>query len=201
MVYREEILTDLRRIWDEKGPRNFVLADSLPCFRAGDKDFLLALNQLLAEGLVVAVQGPESRLGVAINPERIAKMQPTIQNNVTVNIAPGASHVGPIAVGQTIALSYAATAAAPDQLREPLQQLVLAINKLVEAIDSPARKNEIAQDLATFVQQAKSESPSRKLLSVTGDGLLEAAKSVAVLLEPITTSVKAVLSLVGGADA
>lgn len=197
MDYRNLILADLRKLWDEKGPGNYFLADTLTSFKAGDQRYLVALNQLLAEKVVVGIQGPDERIAVALNPETLSANQPAVNNNVTVNLGAGATFTGPFAVGQTISQTYAATKeASGDQLRDHLEQLVLLVGKLVETIDSSSEKVEISEKLSTFVQQANKETPSKSLLQFTGEGLIEAAKAVASMAGPITTAVIAVLALV-----
>jgi hypothetical protein len=197
MEYRNEILDQLRNFYQEKGPNNYVLAHTLHAFRVGDEKFLLALNQLIAEKLILGVATPDSQVAVTLNPERLVATAPHVQNNVTINIAPGASFTGPVAVGQTVSLSYtSATTAADDELREQLQGLVLSVGKVIEALQTQPEKSEIAEQLSVFVEQAKKETPSRRLLKVTGDGLIEAAKAVLSLAEPVASAVTAILSLV-----
>ena len=52
-------------------------------------------------------------------------------------------------------------------------------------------------DLENFTAQAAAPKPSPKILQVTGQGLIDAAKNVAELVAPITTTVNFVLKLMG----
>lgn len=198
MNHRDAILAELRTLYYAKGPKNFAAADTLRCFSPDDDRFLVALNQLLAERKVIGIEAPDGRMGVALNPSEHADAGAAVQNIVTMNLGDGASITGPFAVGQTITQSYAAAASAPtDELRQHLENLVVAVGKLVEETQSVDDTHDIAANLETFVQQANKEVPSRRLLKVTGEGLIEAAKTVASMAEPITKSVKAVLALLG----
>ena len=196
MDYRSLILYDLKKLYNEKGPNNFALADTLSCFKAEDQDFLIAMNQLLAEKLVIGIETPDKCVAVALNPEMTPSKQPIVQNIVTVNLGDHATFTGPFAVGQVVSQAYAATKeATSDQLREHLEQLVLQVGKLIEEISSSSEKIEISEQLSTFVQQANKETPSKRLLQITGEGLIEAAKTVASMSGPITTAVRAILNL------
>jgi hypothetical protein len=82
---RTGILRELYTFWLEKGPGNFALADTLKCFKAGDQIFLTAMNQLLAEGLVVGVssgvkiEDSTERAAIAANPGRIKDIRKEIR--------------------------------------------------------------------------------------------------------------------------
>lgn len=119
-----------------------------------------------------------------------------MQNNVTLNFSNGASFTGPIAVGQTISQTYNTVAEVQDDgLRQHLEEMVIQVGKLIELLDSDESKIEVSEQLSTFVEQAKKEKPSKKLLEVTANGLLEAANTVAHMAAPITAAVKSVLDL------
>lgn len=121
---------------------------------------------------------------------------PIMQNNVTLNFGSGASFTGPLAVGQTISQTYNKIAGVEDSgLRKKLEEMVIQVGKLIEKLDSDESKTEVSEQLSTFVEQAKKEKPSKKLIEVTSDGMLEAAKTVASLAAPVTVAVKSVLDL------
>jgi hypothetical protein len=104
----------------------------------------------------------------------------------------------PIAIGHEIQQIFGSANATGDaQLRSHLEELVRQATRLIENLPSDEMKNDVSQHLATFVEQAKKEQPSRSLLTVTSAGLLEAAKTVAHMVPPITTAVQSVLSLLG----
>ncbi len=121
---------------------------------------------------------------------------PSVVNNVTVNLGSNATFTGPFAVGQTISQAYSTSAAASNEdLRRNLERLTQSIAKLVEQIESDSDKIDVSEQLKTFVEQASKEKPSKRLLQVTGEGLIEAAKTVASMAGSITSAVKAVLAL------
>lgn len=197
MDYREAILAELRELYADRGPGNFFLADSLKAFRPGDGHYLLALNQLLSEGLILGTSGPDARVAIAINPEKIAAMPPIVQSNVTINLGPGASFSGPLAIGQTIAQTFSsATSTQDEHLRNTLQELVVLVGKVIEKLPAE-KKSEVTEDLSVFVEQAKKKERSDKALKITGEGLVEAAKAVANLAEPVVDSVRTILHLLG----
>ena len=120
-----------------------------------------------------------------------------MQNYVTLNLGPGASFTGPLAVGQTISQTYNAAARVDEpDLRQKLETVVVEVGKLIELLDSDENKTDVSEQLATFVEQAKKEKPSKRLLELTADGMLDAAKTIAAMMDPVSTAVKAVLNLV-----
>ena len=196
MDKRDAILQELLTWYDEMGPNNYVLADTLRAFKFGDKEYLGAMNKLIAEGLVLAIEAPNSRVAVALNPRKHAAAKPTVQSNVTINLGPGASFTGPVAAGQSISQSFSFANATPnEELRKQLQALVVLVGRLVEAIPDEDGKKEVAAQLSVLVEQAKKDHPSKRLLKVTGEGLIEAAKTIANMAGPVTAAVKAVLDM------
>ena len=59
------------------------------------------------------------------------------------------------------------------------------------------KSQQIARDLGTFTQEATSENAREGILKVTGEGLIQAAKTVAEMTAPVTTAVTAILNLLG----
>lgn len=129
--------------------------------------------------------------------------KPVINNNVTINVGNGSSFTGPVVVGENIRVAYdAAASVSKDELRNRLEELVGLVSKLTEAANLGDRKKDtldqkdVSDQLKSFVDEAKKEKPSRWMLDISSKELLEAAKTVASMAEPITTAVKAVLDLV-----
>lgn len=121
---------------------------------------------------------------------------PPPQISVIVNIAPGATFSGPLAVGNKVSQTYQTAKGASDEgLRTQLEQLTKDVAKLIEKTEKDDKKNELAEDLKIFVQQATQETPSKKLLDVTAKGILEAANTMAEISGPIVKAVAAVLGL------
>jgi hypothetical protein len=58
-----------------------------------------------------------------------------------------------------------------------------------------AKAEAVANDLSTLTSEALASAPRRKIYEVSAEGLMEAAKTVAGMAEPITRAVKVVLAL------
>lgn len=71
MNHRAKILDFLLTLLRQKGADSFTWADQLPGFTPGNEAFLGDIRELLARGLIRGVEGPDRRLAVQINPERL----------------------------------------------------------------------------------------------------------------------------------
>ena len=76
MSNRRKILRDVKNLYDEKGPNNYVFAHQLPSFKQSDLKYLAAANQLLTEKMILAVADTsnpdgEQPIAIALNPERL----------------------------------------------------------------------------------------------------------------------------------
>ena len=83
-----------------------------------------------------------------------------------------------------------------DQIKERLKELSEYVADLVKELDAD-RARQVAQDLDTLSTEAISAQPRRKWYELSADGLIEAAKTVSRLATPITSTVNAVLKLLG----
>ncbi len=63
---------------------------------------------------------------------------------------------------------------------------------------SPDEAEKVSRDLHTLASEATSKAPRKAWYELSGQGLIEAAKTVAAMAGPVTTAVKAVLSLLAG---
>ena len=81
-----------------------------------------------------------------------------------------------------------------DELKEQLKLLTIEVTKLTNAL-SPSQAEHVTNDLGAFVNEATSQSPRKPWYELSGNGLIEAAKTVAEMAAPITTAVRAVLAL------
>lgn len=196
MDYRSAILAELKLLY-QQGPEAFALADSLRCFSPGDQSYLTALQQLLAEGLVRGISsGINDRIAISLNPEKISAIAPSVHNEVTVNLAPGATFTGPFAVGLTITQAFSTASSASEQtLKTALEALVKETARLAEALADESAKVDVSARTKVLVEQATQERPSKPLIEFSAKGLIEAAKAVSALAEPIAKAVTAVLSL------
>ncbi len=88
--------------------------------------------------------------------------------------------------------------------RESLEAELLKLTVLVEQlvaqlpVHDEAAKVKVDRALTTLKQEATSKTPDRAWYDISVKGLLEAAKAVASLTEPITASVKAVHAILIG---
>ena len=120
----------------------------------------------------------------------------TVINNVTLNFSNGSSFNGPLAVGENIQISYeAAQSVKEGRLRKALEDLISTATQMIESLKDEGQADAAAQ-LKAFVEESKKKTPSRWMLGVTSKGLIDAAATVGELAEPVTTAVKAVLSIV-----
>lgn len=81
MSFWKRILKELYKFYEQKGPNNYVLADTLSCFTVGNEKFPSALKQLLKERLVLGIEEPkERRVAVALNPDKIKEIEESMHN-------------------------------------------------------------------------------------------------------------------------
>ncbi|GEM_PF-3014735 len=86
----------------------------------------------------------------------------------------------------------------PVEVQNALRGLVTSVEQLKKEMSQVADAETcetLGDDLESFVKEATKTKPRPKMLNLTADGLIEAAEKVAKFTAPITTSVKAVLSL------
>jgi hypothetical protein len=84
----------------------------------------------------------------------------------------------------------------PEELQQHLKELVATVRKLCESLDV-TESQQTARNLETFTAEATSSKPQASLLKVTGDGLIEAARTVAAMAGPIAETVRAIFQLLG----
>jgi hypothetical protein len=84
----------------------------------------------------------------------------------------------------------------PDALKEQLKSLSTQVAEMVQKL--PAKDAEdAARDLETLTHEAISPQPRKKWYSLSGEGLISAAKTVGAIAGPVITTVKAILALLG----
>lgn len=79
-------------------------------------------------------------------------------------------------------------------LKESLKTLSAQVAELAKKL-SPEAAEAVSKDLAALTAEAVSKQPRKPWYELSANGLLEAAKTVAEMAAPVTTAVKAVLSL------
>jgi hypothetical protein len=105
---------------------------------------------------------------------------------------------GDVVTAESIKGSFnraAQSAKAPD-LATALKNLTQVVGKLCEKLP-PTEARAKARDLDTLVREATSEEPRPAEVKRLGGGLVEAAKTVAELIGPITTAVQVVMTWFG----
>ena len=83
-------------------------------------------------------------------------------------------------------------------MKEQVTQLVTGLEK--KAAEDPKTAEtmeEVAGNFKTLAQQAAEPKPIKSVLQVTGQGLVDAAKTVAEMIGPVNAAVKGVLALFG----
>ena len=81
-----------------------------------------------------------------------------------------------------------------DPLREKLQELAVQVAHLAKQLP-PDQAEHISTDFESLSSEALSKAPRQKRCELSAEGLLEAAKAVADMAEPVSRSVRAVLDL------
>jgi hypothetical protein len=84
-----------------------------------------------------------------------------------------------------------------DTLKEKLQALTVEVGKLAAQLP-PEEAEKVSRDLQTLATEVTSKSPRKAWYELSGQGLIDAAKTVAAMAGPITKAVKAVLSVLAG---
>jgi len=109
---------------------------------------------------------------------------------------------GNVFYGDAIAAGYiedsfkAAGKTANGEVQDALERLTTNAANLIEKLDA-SEQQMVSRKLRALTEEAAASVPDKSFLKVTGEGLIDAAKTVAEMLGPITTAVKGVLSLFG----
>ncbi|MEM9065774.1 MAG: hypothetical protein AAGB51_09830 [Planctomycetota bacterium] len=82
-----------------------------------------------------------------------------------------------------------------DEKRKLLEDLIKQVAALAEEINDQDDADAAGRKLETFTKEANAAKPDKNLLKLTGDGLVEAAKTVGKMVGPITKTVTALLAL------
>ena len=84
--------------------------------------------------------------------------------------------------------------AAEPNLKAELKRLCQHVEQMLTQLPEE-KKQEVVQDLDSFVKEATKEAPRRKWYELSAEGLIEAAKSCAGMAAPVTSAVKSILDL------
>ncbi|HYI09054.1 MAG TPA: hypothetical protein VEK57_08270 [Thermoanaerobaculia bacterium] len=112
-------------------------------------------------------------------------------------------HIGD--VNQTQNIGAGATVGTVSQTSAPVTNVRAEVDKELDALRAaveeltaslpPKEAQKVKDDLAELEKQAKSDEPRRRWFDVSAEGLVDAAKAVAGLVDPISTSVAALAKL------
>ena len=84
-----------------------------------------------------------------------------------------------------------------NELKTALGSLKTLTEQLTSKLPEPAKQQGVANKLEALTKEATSPEPDHSMLKVTGQGLIDAAKTVAEMAAPIAKAVGAVLGILG----
>ena len=83
------------------------------------------------------------------------------------------------------------------ELKDQLKELAKAVGEMLKAIPDEKQQEEVARDLETLTSEVLSDSPRPKWYQLSAEGLIQAAKNVGEIAEPVVKAATAVLALLG----
>jgi hypothetical protein len=118
-------------------------------------------------------------------------------HTTSINYGTGNKFYGDVTAGENISDSFnVADKASKKEIKDALQQLTKSIAELCEKLD-PNEQQKVSRKLKALSEEVVASEPDKSFLKVTGEGLIDATKTVAEMIGPITTAVKGILTLVG----
>lgn len=153
-------------------------------------EFLIEQEDRREQSYYVKVDGTVTNAEVVIvDNRRITKTQ--------IDMGKGNTFYGDVIAAGHIERSFnAAKEIKKDDLQKTVEDLVKQVAAMASKLPNDEQKV-VARKLEHFTQEAKAEKPDRDLLKITGKGLVEAAKAVAEMAEPVGKAVMAVLGILG----
>lgn len=119
------------------------------------------------------------------------------QHIVNVDYGSNNKFHGDFIAAENIKNSFnAANKAFSIEVGDHLKKLTDEVAKLCEKLDSE-KQQQVSHKLKVFTEEAAESKPDEKILKVTGSGLVEAAKTVAEMFDPIKSTVIRILTLIG----
>ncbi|OOG25395.1 hypothetical protein B1C78_06675 [Thioalkalivibrio denitrificans] len=104
--------------------------------------------------------------------------------------------------GDAIAAGYIkdsfniASGAGDNKLQDALTELTKTVAEMAQKLDADQQR-QATRKLKALTEEATDPNPDKSALKFNGKGLIEAAKTVAEMVGPVTTAVKGVLALLG----
>jgi len=102
--------------------------------------------------------------------------------------------IGAGATVETATQNYAPVTNVRAEIDRELETLRAAVEALAQQL-TPKAAERVKEDFEQLEKQAKAEEPRRRWFEVSAEGLVEAAKAVAGMAGPISTSVAAIAKL------
>jgi len=82
MPHRKDILRELKKLYNKKGPNRYMLTIHLNSFKTDNQEYFKAFNQLLQENLITVMESDDLK-AVAINPDKIEDVKKELRNSYT----------------------------------------------------------------------------------------------------------------------
>lgn len=82
----------------------------------------------------------------------------------------------------------------PEERKAKLKELTAAVDKMIKNMPDDKAQN-VTENLEILVKQAEKEKPQKALCQVSADGLIEAAKALGTVAQPVITTVQAIMKL------
>ena len=129
---------------------------------------------------------------------QVAKIGGDTMTNYNVTISGSNNTVGDIVVAEKIQNSFnkADASTLGKEQKENLAKLHQQVLDLSKQLP-PDQARQVAGDLESFTNEVTSPAPRRKWYELSASGLIDAAKTVAAMAGPITTTVTAILGVMG----
>jgi len=119
------------------------------------------------------------------------------QNTTNIDFGEGNVFHGDVIAAGYIKDSFnKAASTSKVELQQALTELTSQVASLVEKLDADQQR-QTARKLKSLTEEATDEKPDTSALEFNGKGLIEAAKTVAEMVGPVTTAVKGALALFG----
>lgn len=160
------------------------------------KELLQDKSAQIDKLLSIVGQAVQSQPNININQEqKTSGGKMSEKSGDTISITSGRDTV--FAKDQAIATinkTITESANLPESMEDRLKELTAAVEAMVKDMPDDKAK-EITGDLQTLVDEAAKDEPRKKWYELSADGLIEAAKTVGTIGQPVIDTTQAVLKL------
>lgn len=115
-------------------------------------------------------------------------------NKISIKNATGNNIVGGSMVGSSLTIQAYSKPGAESDLQEEIEKLSVLVKQLIKNV-SEQQAEQLFHDLDTLITEATSKQPRKKWYELSAEGILDAAKSSAELIEPISSVIKKLLEI------